>query len=370
MKMAIIDDFDREESLLQQFEPKLKTLLQELLSSAEARVHSVDTRVKTRESLQRKLTKTEGKYQHLAQITDLCGARIITYFEDDVDAVAKLVEAEFKIDWLNSIDKRASRDVDRFGYASVHYIASLKGSRTSLLEYSRFQSIKFEVQIRSILQHTWAEIEHDLQYKSQESVPRELRRKFARLAGLLEIADAEFMGVRDEMRGYRRNLPQPLNSVETQTPLDLDSMKVFIEQSPVVIELDQRIAATIGVPVIGQMLESGFAFRVLNYLGVNAIESVHAMLSISADRIVRFAKIWLSRPDPLQAPLDSLPRGISLYYLAFDLILKTQESRQKTAEVLRSVGFRDGKEADELAQELYDVNEISRSEPNPSGTSA
>ena len=72
----------------------------------------------------------------------------------------------------------------RIGYASVHYIASLKGSRTSSPEYSRFQNIKFEVQIRSILQHTWAEIEHDLQYKSQESLPRELRRKFARLAGL------------------------------------------------------------------------------------------------------------------------------------------------------------------------------------------
>jgi putative GTP pyrophosphokinase len=353
--MAIIDDFDRDLPLLQKFLLKLETLLNELLGTEQAKVHSIESRIKTRESLLRKLEKMPGKYQHLAQITDLCGARIITYFEDDVNTVASLIEAEFEIDLPNSVDKRDSRDVDRFGYASVHYIARLKDSRTQLAEYARFKGINFEVQIRSILQHTWAEIEHDLQYKNQASIPRELRRRFARLAGLLEIADAEFMGIRDEMLRHQQNLPVPIKEEAAQVPLDHDSMKAFIRNSPLVMELDQRIAATIDARLTGEILESGFPFRVLTFLNITTIEMVESILADSSERVIKFAGIWLQRPSPLPVPLDSLPRGISLYYLALNFVLETQQSPFKTAAVFRSVGFRDGTEADELAKELYDA---------------
>ena len=93
--MAIIDDFDRDLPLLKEFSPKLQTLLEELLATEKARVHSIGSRIKARESLLQKLKKIPGKYQHLTQITDLCGARVITYFEDAVDAVASVIEAEF-----------------------------------------------------------------------------------------------------------------------------------------------------------------------------------------------------------------------------------------------------------------------------------
>ena len=221
-------------------------------------------------------------------------------------------------------------------------------------EYARFKGINFEVQIRSILQHTWAEIEHDLQYKD-ESIPRELRRRFARLAGLLEIADAEFMGIRDEILRHQQNLPVPINKEAAQVPLDQESMKSFIRKSPLVIEVDQRIAAIIDVPVIGQIVENGFAFRVFTYLNITTIEIVETMLADNSDRMVRFADIWLKKPDPLQVPLDSLPRGISLHYLAFNIILERQQSPAGTAAVLRSVGLRDGTEADELAKALHDA---------------
>ena len=107
----------------------------------------------------------------------LYGARLITYFADEVEHLASLVETEFEIDRVNSVDKRQTQEPDRFGYLSVHYIAELKDTRTSLPEYRRFKGVKFEVQVRSILQHTWAEIEHDLQYKNVEAIPRELRRR-------------------------------------------------------------------------------------------------------------------------------------------------------------------------------------------------
>ena len=46
-----------------------------------------------------------------------------------------------------------------------------------------------EIQIRTVMQHAWAEIEHDLGYKSKEDIPDKYRRQFSILAGLIELAD-------------------------------------------------------------------------------------------------------------------------------------------------------------------------------------
>lgn len=65
-------------------------------------------------------------------------------------------------------------------------------------EYARFDGLIGEVQVRTILQHAWAEIEHDIQYKAVATLPLEIRRRFMTLAGLLEIADREFQALEDE----------------------------------------------------------------------------------------------------------------------------------------------------------------------------
>ena len=64
--------------------------------------------------------------------------------------------------------------------------------RMVLRENKAFEGLKCEIQIRSVLQHAWAEIEHDLGYKSELTIPKEVRRSFSRLAGLLELGDKEF----------------------------------------------------------------------------------------------------------------------------------------------------------------------------------
>ncbi|TMR94372.1 GTP pyrophosphokinase [Nonomuraea basaltis] len=108
------------------------------------------------------------------------------------------------------MDKRKALDPDRFGYLSLHYVASLDTRRAELAEYKRFANNGFEIQIRSILQHAWAEIEHDLGYKSRLGVPSTTRRRFSRLAGLLELADAEFVSIRDELRLYEKRVESDL----------------------------------------------------------------------------------------------------------------------------------------------------------------
>lgn len=52
-----------------------------------------------------------------------------------------------------------------------------------------------EIQIRTIIQHAWSSLDHRIIYK--QDVPDELSRAVERLAALFEIADSEFMQIRE-----------------------------------------------------------------------------------------------------------------------------------------------------------------------------
>src|SRR5262249_23133168 len=137
------------------------------------------------------------------QITDLAGVRIITFFPRTIGQVDETLRHEFTI--LERIDKTdlLIRE-EKLGYQSLHYVVALQPNRLSLPEYSRYAGLRAEIQVRTILQHAWAEIEHDIQYKSVEVIPTPIRRRFMTLAGLLEIADREFQAIQNEDEQIRQ----------------------------------------------------------------------------------------------------------------------------------------------------------------------
>jgi len=158
----IMKEYDEKIRLYTEFGEKLKLLIRDIIKAKKQPYHSITFRPKEKTSLSRKISKPESEYAELADITDIAGLRIITYFGDDVDKIAQMIEEEFDVDRENTIDKRLLLDPDRFGYLSLHYVISLEKGRAKLIEYAKFQGLKAEIQIRSILQHAWAEIEHDL----------------------------------------------------------------------------------------------------------------------------------------------------------------------------------------------------------------
>jgi hypothetical protein len=90
--------------------------------------------------------------------------------------------------------------------------------------------MKCEIQVRTILQHAWAEIEHDIVYKSSEDIPFELRRKFASLAGLVEIADREFEALRQDEIKIRKEIHETIRRDNIDIPLDLESLRFYFEK--------------------------------------------------------------------------------------------------------------------------------------------
>ena len=177
--------------------------------------HSITGRAKDPELLREKITK-EGEVLEvqLQDLTDLAGVRIIAYFPSDVDKIVPLIEKEFTIDSKHSIDKRLSLDPAMFGYASVHFVVTFRPEMLKRPEYAGFEKMKCEIQVRTILQHAWAEIEHDIVYKSTGEIPFRVRRRFACLAGLLEIADREFESLRQDEMAVRQAIQSRIKKIK------------------------------------------------------------------------------------------------------------------------------------------------------------
>ncbi|MCK4790516.1 MAG: RelA/SpoT domain-containing protein, partial [Desulfobacteraceae bacterium] len=141
------------------------------------------------------------------EFTDLCGARVITQTQQEVDRVCHFIQDNFEIDRDNSEDKRGGLRPDQFGYLSVHYIVQL-GDWETLLGVSappEIGRLKAEIQVRTLLQHAWADISHDNLYKHQFEVPGHWQRDMARLAAVLEAADKEFTQFVDNLHTFAGN---------------------------------------------------------------------------------------------------------------------------------------------------------------------
>ena len=326
----LISEYRAIEPVYQDLGLRVSSLVTDLLGDKGIGCHSVTWRAKTAESLAGKLKLKSGKYNQLVDVTDLLGIRIIVYFAEDVDRIASLIEKEFLIDTINSIDQRQLLDPDRFGYISVHYVASLRPNRARLAEWRSFGDLKFEIQIRSILQHAWDEIEHDLGYKTRASVPAVVRRRLARVAALLEVADEELGEVRSEVEKYRRAASKAFTA-KSELGVDRETLEVFFRQSELVGDVDRELArATRGTISQRRSGNTQDLSPRLHFLGFQTITEIEDVLRLRRRCVVEFARHWLNR-----SRLGNVNPGISIFYLIY-VEAAQQLSSEGLASQLRS----------------------------------
>ena len=341
---SIVAEYREKFRTYEDFTERCKSLVEQLLHNAglDAHVLSVTSRTKEIDRVKAKCQRPESTYSALTDITDLAGLRITTFFADEVDKIGSLIEDEFGIDAANSVDKRKALAPDRFGYLSRHFVCWLSEERENLPEYSPFKGLVLEVQVRTILQHAWAEIEHDLGYKSREAIPAIPRRRFARLAGLLELADDEFIRIRNELEEYVAGVPEEIREDPSTVQIDKDSLIAFVAQHAVVKRVDAEIAAIWKDELVPETVET-FVERLvplLRHVGFETIRDVEAALVENEESL----RDQVDRQYAIRPPAPGeTNRGISLYRLAL-VLLATQGGTKAIADGFAAFGSSVGEE--------------------------
>ncbi|MBR4519902.1 MAG: hypothetical protein IKO63_00635 [Paludibacteraceae bacterium] len=301
----ILEEYRDALPTLEKLKDSVIAKLQKALLRSGLVVTTLEARVKTEGSLSGKLALKGAKYATLSDITDLVGARVVTFYTDDVDRIAAIAEKLFDIDWENSVDKRKLHQLDSFGYNSLHYICRLPGC-----EY------RFELQLRTTLQHAWAAINHDTGYKSGIEIPREYMRRMNRLAGILEMADDEFSRIRAELTDYRRRMQTLVqNGKLDDVLLDGDTFRSYL-QLGTLEALNKRIAAINQA----EIQDTPFApyLKVLSALKCNTLGDVDRLIKRCEEDAYLLARHQLGNTD-----LDIISSAIGLQNICIVCILST-----------------------------------------------
>ena len=306
---AILEEYRAQRPVFEKMNETIPARVRALLDEAGVVVASIESRVKEEKSLAGKLEMKGTKYASLADITDIFGMRIITFYTDDVDKVASAVDRLFEVDWENSVDKRKLLEVDSFGYLSLHYIC-----RDAEFPY------RFEVQMRTILQHAWANMNHDTGYKSGVEVPVEHLRNMNRLAGMLELIDEQFSRIRTEITDYRRRVRALVASGRLEKVLlDGDSFRSFLDISP--FEPLNRRIASVNQAEIQEISLMPF-LEVFRILGFKTLGDVADLIRDYSDAAYQIACYQISLTD-----LDIVSSFVGPQNLCIAFLLKQGSGR-------------------------------------------
>lgn len=331
--MAIMQEYRDRRPLFAEAELKIVALLRQSLKEAGIHLASIESRIKTEDSLEGKLERKGNKYKSLADITDILGVRLITYYIDDVDKVATAIERLFDVDWENSIDKRKLHDIDSFGYLSLHYVCKMKDF-----------PYRFEIQMRTVLQHAWANLDHDTGYKSGVEIPKRYMRSMSRLAGMLELIDEEFSRIRSELTDYRRKIHKLVSSGNLdEVPLDGDSFRSFLGLDPF-RQINRKIAAVNQAEIQEVSLLPYLA--VFKGIGCKTLGDIHNIIKDNFEGAYQIACYQMGLTD-LDIVSSSIgPQNLCIAYILkkgwgkggvryfFDLLNGKEESNETVAEMI------------------------------------
>lgn len=309
----MLNDYERQREGLKALGTTLEARLRALLEKAAVPVELVTWRLKSPASLAQKISRPEKTYRHLWDVTDLVALRVATSFDDHVDQVSRLIEQHFRVDFAHSATQTKPA-----GYRSVHYVCALDDAAAPHADF------RFEIQVRTVLQHAWAQVEHDLGYKADDAVPEAIRRRFSRVAALLEIADQEFVSIRRELATSRDEARVTL-AKSGALPIDLVSLDALVRQSAVET-LDAEVAAALSVKLADRPFFPDYLVKVLVAAGLSttadvlrAVAEHHGAVKPALPAYFDLARRSLGfTPESL----TEVHRGYSLLFIALLSVLR------------------------------------------------
>ena len=164
----------------------------------------------------------KADYKIFDDLSDFMGIRIVCPYLKDVRIIRKELNNYFREVSITDKTFQIESTDDKFGYKSLHLDLKLNGKYAKKVEYLPYTNIRFELQIRTIIQDAWSVLDHKIKYK--KSIPQSLKRRINRLSALFEIADDEFLRINNEITAEEKRINKRLKqgqTVEKNKPLDV-----------------------------------------------------------------------------------------------------------------------------------------------------
>lgn len=221
-----IEWYSRHRDIYLALSEKMADMLEEVLKHHGINYVRIEKHCKSLESYRAKLEREVGYDPR--EMQDLAGVRIIAFVRSDIDRIRKVLQDD--LDIVRSQDRTSDPGADRAGYHSELMVAQLPKERTRLIEYRKFDGLQFEVQVRTLLEHAWAEIQHDRNYKYAGVLPEFTQRRFALLSAVLEMADNEFDAMSRELDEYSAKVLENAKKGELDILIDSTSIKEFMKE--------------------------------------------------------------------------------------------------------------------------------------------
>lgn len=306
---------------------KLAEVLKEILERSGIKTYGIIPRPKDIERFRGKLKRDKEIHYDPKEMQDLAAIRIVGFLNRDAQRIADIVRNTFEIDENRTKTKAASPDTVGYSYIA-QFVARLTRERAKLPDFARFKGIYFEIQVMTILQHAWAEIQHDDNYKGM--LRDDLKRRFNLIAGVLEVVDNEFENIMNEVDVYKK-----ATSKARRTDLDIP-----IEPSSLSRYMLEKFGLITGVdPTIGRENEdSADVVQKLGEMGIKTLEELDRIVpprlkeayTKNANRLKVFPKkytyasilshIMISKDPEMYSIIKNDGKPVPMFRLSFDIL--------------------------------------------------
>jgi ppGpp synthetase/RelA/SpoT-type nucleotidyltranferase len=283
------------EPVLDRWGKYVQSSIQDLIESASVSIQMTSARVKKVDSAVGKVTR-KGYTDPLNQMTDLVGVRFVVLLSPSLTAIGDLIESSTA--WIAQKDKdpddEAAANAKRFDYQSLHY--TVRSSKALDLDGVTIPAgLPCEVQIRTLLQHAYAEVVHDSIYKAVGNVPPKAERFVARSMALIETTDHLFCETMRFLEEENRERNKLLNELS-----DIYAEKI----SEVVIGADEKLNLSV-IDAYASLLPNDVATLISQFVDENPFIVNKVRARVLSDPFwsqpVALLAYWLVNSHELQA---------------------------------------------------------------------
>src|SRR3984893_1256127 len=199
-------------------------ILEDIVRSQDIKIHGIEHRVKTLESILGKCTRKQSN-DPFSDFDDIAGVRLICLFRSDLDRAKASIDESFSV---VKVDDKLAATGNPLGYVSIHFTCKMKPEYKGP-RYTKIGDVLFEIQLRTLCMHCWAAVSHYLDYKGEWDVPASLRMDLNALGGLFYLADSQFEQFHTASLASRQTAQEtPRDQLEDE--INLDTVTVYLSR--------------------------------------------------------------------------------------------------------------------------------------------